>query len=364
MRNDGASPFVETSSVVNDRANHARAIDRAIVYGDWLRRAVAGSGRPHKEWLHFCLYGRTADALVNFSVVDDARADRDPDREFARTTLLFRDQRWRGAVTSFASHDCELRPGEVGLRMGSHSLHYRDGVYALTAGLPDGSAHVDVTLRPTTMPSIVHNVQVGDGPPINWLVVPRLVAEGRVRIDDRVHDVSGTLAYHDHNWGHFGWGRDFAWEWGYGLPDDPANPWTIVFVRLSDRAHTRALMQGVFLWKGHREQRVFRDHDLRVSHRGLRRAREICKIPPVMALIHPQLATDIPSQLGFRGEAEGDAIDGTFECGDVAQVVIPNDDDFGVTVINEVSGRLAVEGRIHGEDMELNGRAIFEFLGA
>jgi hypothetical protein len=214
------------------------------------------------------------------------------------------------------------------------------------------------------MPSIVHNVQVGDGPSINWLVVPRLIAEGRIRVDDRWHDVSGSLAYHDHNWGYFGWGRDFAWEWGYGLPDDPRNPWSLVFVRLSNRSHTKAIMQGAFLWKGHREQRVFRDRDLAVTHEGLHRASRICKVPGIMALIHPQLATDVPTRLRFAGFAEGDMIDGVFETQDLAQVIIPNDRNLGVTVINEVSGRLSVRGELAGEPMEINGRAIFELLGA
>jgi hypothetical protein len=206
-------------------------------------------------------------------------------------------------------------------------------------------------------------VQYGEGPPINWLVVPRLVASGRVQVGENVHDLDGALAYHDHNWGHFGWGCDFAWEWGYGLPDDRANPWSMVFVRLSNRAHTRAMMQGVFLWRGHREQRVFRDHELNVRHHGLLRSAHIRKVPPIMGLIYPDLATDIPAVISFDGDGDGDVVHGRFTTGEVAQVVLPNDRDLGVTVINEVSGRLTMKGRVRGEDLEIDGRAVFEFLG-
>jgi hypothetical protein len=191
-----------------------------------------------------------------------------------------------------------------------------------------------------------------------------LVADGAITIGGHRHAVEGALAYHDHNWGHFGWGRDFAWEWGYGLPADPANPWSLVFVRLSDRAHTQAMMQGAFLWKGTREQRVFRDGDLTVTHHDLLRTTRLCKVPAIMSLVHPQLATDVPRELAFHGTADGDAIEARFRGEEVAQVIVPNDRDFGVTVINEVSGHLTVRARVRGETVAIDGRAVFEFLGA
>jgi transposase len=348
------------------------AIDWSIRNGDWLRRAPGRFGGPgqHKEWLHFCVYGERVDVLINFSVVDEVR-DGVPRpssqryEEHARLTLLVREREWLGEVQSFLPDEVAVRGGDIDLVFGRSSVRFERGRYRLDARSRDGNVHAEVELTPVTMPSIVHNVQYGSGPPINWLVVPRLVASGLIRIGANTHDLDGALAYHDHNWGHFGWGCDFAWEWGYGLPDDPANPWSLVFVRLSDRALTRTMMQGVFLWCGPREQRVFRDRELTVGHRGLRRAPTICKLPPIMGMIHPDLATDVPIELTFDGEGDGDGdfVRGRFTTGEVAQVVLPNDRDLGVTVINEVSGELAVEGRVRGEEVRIDGRAVFEFLG-
>lgn len=343
-----------------------RAVTRAIEHSDWLRRSPArvGGRGGHKEWLHFCIYAGEIDVLVNFSVLDDLRPDA-ARAELARTTLLVRSgSAWSGEVQSHAATEVELVPGCVDARLGRNGVRFADDVYTLTARGHDVPLAVDVTLRPVTMPSIVNNVQVGDGPPINWLVVPRLVADGEITVAGKRHAVRGALAYHDHNWGHFGWGRDFAWEWGYGLPADAANPWSLVFVRLSDRAHTQAMMQGVFLWNGMREQRVFRDDDLDVRHDGLLRATRLCKVPAIMSLVHPELATDVPGELLFDGAVDGDTIRGRFRGEEVAQVVVPNDRDFGVTVINEVSGHLDVTASIRGEQVTIAGRAIFEFLGA
>lgn len=345
-------------------AGVGRAIAHAIERADWLRRSPARLGGPggHKEWLHFCVYADGVDVLVNFSFVDDVRAG--AWRQDGRLTMLVRERTWHGAVERFAAHDVVARGGGIDVRLGANHVRFADGAYHVVAAFGGGACAVDLRLEPVAMPSIVNNVKVGDGAPINWLVVPRLVADGVVLLGERRYEVRGALAYHDHNWGHFGWGRDFAWEWGYGLPDDRTQPWSLVFVRLSNRAHTRAMMQGAFFWKDHRERRVFRDRDLEIEHEGLLRARRLCKIPGPMALVHPETSTGIPERLVFKGVADGDRIDGSFTCEDVAQVIIPNDRDLGVTVINEVGGRLAVHGRIAGDEVHIDGRAIFEFLGA
>ena len=62
-------------------------------------------------------------------------------------------------------------------------------------------------------------------------------------------------------------------------------------------------------------------------------------------------------------ELDGKRIDLIFESEDVAEVIIPNDDDLGVTIIHEVAGRVSVEGRVSGELVAFSSPSIFEFLG-
>jgi hypothetical protein len=45
-------------------------------------------------------------------------------------------------------------------------------------------------------------------------------------------------------------------------------------------------------------------------------------------------------------------------------ILVPNDDDLGLTAISEVSGELSYSGLVGGERMEGRIRAMFEFLGA
>jgi hypothetical protein len=222
---------------------------------------------------------------------------------------------------------------------------------------------LDLTLEPLTLPTQANNLQVDNCPPIQWLVVPRLRANGWVSVAGRKYRLRDATAYHDHNWGSFRWGKNFAWEWGYAAPDTAHNPWTLVFVRLLDRAHLTDLMQAFFLWKGAQQIRVFRGRELTVWHEGLLRPSRVFKLPRVMALACPANVTDVPRRLEARARRGRDGLDVSFETRDVAQVIIPNDEDTGVTIIHEVAGDVTVSGRVDGETLSISGPSIFEFLG-
>lgn len=348
------------------------AVRAALSRGDRVRRLPRPGDDPggHKEWFHFCIYGDGFDLLVNYSLVDELHGvspDQEPGAhrfEAARLTMLAREERWVGDVDRYPADSVYAPAGSPEVRLGDNRMRWGGGVYHLRAALRDEPVAVDAVLRPVTMPSIVHNVAVRDGPPINWLVIPRLLASGTLTIDGRVHRFQDVPAYHDHNWGRFRWGRDFAWEWGFGLPREVTNPWSFVFVRLSDRAHTRVMMQGVFLWRGAREQRVLRGSEIVVTRHGQLRQDRIEKTPRAMGLLVPGTAIDVPKQLRIEADTGDTRLEAVFDSEEAAQVIIPNDDDLGVTIINEVAGQLRVRGTVRGEDFQISCPTIFEFLGA
>jgi hypothetical protein len=334
---------------------------RAAAASDWLRRGPVGAHAParHKEWLHFCVFAPGLDLLVNFSVVDEADA---PPVEVGRLTLLVRTgDRWEGEVLTYPADQLDARRGEVGLRLGPHAVWLEDGAYRMT--VRSARLQLDLRLTPLALPSIVNNVATGDGPPIHWLVLPRNLASGRLRWDGVEHTLRQTPAYHDHNWGHFRWGADFAWEWGYALPQDPEDPWSLVFVRLSDRAHSRTRMQGLFVWDGTREARVLRGPQLTVTHTGLLRPSQVTKVPPVMGLLFPELSTGVPASLHVHAEDRGDVIELEFTPSAVAQVIVPADHHLGATIIQELSGEVRVTGRVRGRELRFVSPSVFELLG-
>ena len=96
---------------------------------------------------------------------------------------------------------------------------------------------------------------------------------------------------------------------------------------------------------------------------GFLRPKRVLKIPRVMALLSPGAATDVPSWVEMRAQGDGDRLVYRFEAEDLAQVVIPSDTELDVTIINEVTGRSSLEGRLRGEKLSVEGRAVCEFLG-
>ena len=88
-------------------------------------------------------------------------------------------------------------------------------------------------------PFVVNNQPIGEGR-MCWLFVPRLRADGWLRIDGQEHRFESELAYHDHNWGRFSWGDDFGWTWGTILPARAGGP-VVAGVPANDRPATVAL---------------------------------------------------------------------------------------------------------------------------
>ncbi len=333
----------------------------------YLRRSkFSFQGVPgHKEWLHFCVHGPEVDLLANFSLVDDVRPSATRGREFARIVCLAREANasWVGDLDEYTAQEITVKAARLSMEFGDNHASFRDGGFDLRVRMNRLDFELDLRLEPASLPTLANNIFVDDCPPIHWIVLPRLLATGTVRIGDRLHQLANATAYHDHNWGSFRWGKNFAWEWGYAAPDRADNPWTLVFVRLCDRPHLADLMRVMVLWRGGEQLRLFHSHEIEVWHEGLLRARRVVKLPRVMGLVSPGDATDVPKRFVARARRGEDHLELEFVTSDLAQVIIPNDDDLGVTIINEVAGQVCVTGKVAGERVEVSGSSIFEFLG-
>lgn len=333
---------------------------------DYFRRspARAGGARGHKEWFHFCVQQPGLDALVNFNVSDEVDTSRSPAGERAHVVALVHDgNRWLGGVDRHWESDFDIAGGEVHARMGRNRMSLSGGAFRVTANLRQQPLEIDLALEPEAFPLLSNNIRLSADQGLNWVVVPRLRASGVVRASGVEHRVRDALSYHDHNWGRFAWGADFAWEWGYGAPADAACPWSLIFVRLSNRTMTSTRTQALTLWRGRDMVRSFRGRELRASTGGVFSSTPIYKVPSVMALLAPGSATEVPARLTLTADADGDTLTVELIARSVAQIIVPNDRTAGVTTINEVAASLHVFGRVFDEAIDYEGRGMFEVLG-
>jgi hypothetical protein len=341
------------------------AITRAIAAMDYTRRSPpsVGGRAQHKEWQHFVILAPDIDLLVNFSCCDEIRRGANPRTEQPRLVFLARTNAWDGDVEQFASEDVSIAGGRIFFRLDQNHLEFRDGVFSISAALRTRPIAIEAELRPLTLPVFVPSTPMLEGPPLHWLVVPRLEVHGVLTVAGRPFVLDGAPAYHDHNWGHFLWGHDLSWEWGFVLPDDAAVPWCLTFVRLTDRARTTALEHKLLLWRGAHLCRSFREGEVHAETSvSPLRLRRVFKAPRTMALVAPETATDVPQDYEMRAAVGDDWL--TCQCApyDAVQVLIPSETDLGVTIFNEVSARSVVRGQIGGEDVSFAGRSILEFI--
>lgn len=337
-------------------------IARTLAATDHFRRAPAPGGPPDfKEWQHFLVRAPGLELLVNISIQSDLRRTEAP--EIARLIVLARTDRWRGGIDTHGPRDFSAPAGGLAARLGPSALDYHDGAYHLQFAQRAAEIRGHLTLRPRTTPAVSHNIRLAPGRHLSWLMVPRLAADGVVEVAGRRFDLVDAPAYHDHNWGHFRWGDDFAWEWGSGLPDDPSSPWSLIFVRMADRARARAHSQGLFLWRAADHHRFFRDRDLQVAARGAADLRGVFKLPPALAVLHPGDLADVPRRLEVECAADGDNLHMSFEPSEVAQLLIPDERRSDrLVILNEACGRLHLRGEVRGEPIAMEGHGVFEFI--
>jgi hypothetical protein len=324
---------------------------------------LPGSGSGwRKEWIHFCVLGDELDAIFNLSLSGhpEPGAPLGPPR--ARILVLLYADGWSGGIEPVEPNDVHIRPGSVDVRMGTFSVAF-DGVeYLLEGSLPRKGIEFSLRLLPRTAPLDMRSgAAIGEGR-ISWFVIPRLLASGTVRSGSKSFRLRNVPAYHDHNWGNWLWGHDFAWEWGFALPEDPAVPWAVVFDRTTNRPRTRSHEAMIAVWRGDTLWRLFSQDEVMVRRYGFVQPAGLSKFPEAMGLVAPELTTEIPEALEVRAERGGDSLNLVFRGNDPAQIVIPNETDLGVTIINEVPGPVEVTGTLKGERVEMTGRGVFEFL--
>jgi hypothetical protein len=338
-------------------------IEEVLHRTDFLRCSPRSLGErgPYKEWHHFVVHSSPLRLIVNFSLTDPLTPQ---DVETVpRVIALVRLGDYSGTVERFDPKDCEVRTGRVAARLGPCSFTLVEGAYELAVELPAIRLRAQLRLVPASSPFVVNNQPLAPGSRLSWLFVPRLEAHGDVWIGDTHVSLAGATAYHDHNWGRFRWGDDFGWVWGSGLPERSTDPWTIVFMCMTDRFRRRANRQGLYVWHGRDPVAMWRDGAVTIEHEGLLRRPPALTLPAVMRVLRPGSASDLPAALTIRGRQDGDELQLRFEPDDYVRIVVPDEhDDLGVVVLNEVSGRVRTAGAIGGRVLDLEGSGVFEFL--
>jgi hypothetical protein len=333
----------------------------ALAASDFLRAPVLASARPQgfKEWHHFVVHGRGHHFLINFSLTNEAS---DGLRLAPRVIVIAHDERWSGAIERFADSDLNVSANLGDLTIGGNRMVVRPDGYRVVIDMPGPGIHGELDFTSTSRPFVVNNQPVGDGR-MCWLFVPRLRAHGWLRIGGKEHRVENDLAYHDHNWGRFRWGDDFGWTWGTILPQHPDDPWSMVFLQMTDRNRLRCLSQALYVWHHDEPAVIFRHAALTMRSSGTLGRGADCTLPPPMRLVLDGDVPGVPELVQVSASRAGDSVHAEFRPQSYARLAQPSELHLDrSTVLCETSGTVHVTGTVKGENVDFVGDGVFEFL--
>jgi len=335
----------------------------ALARSDFIRTPVLATARPDgfKEWYHFVVHHPGGRILINFSLNSEVSSD-GRRRLTPRVIVIAHDQRWTGAIERFYDSELDVSADLGTLAIGGNHMIVRPDGYQVLIDLPGHDIHGELQLASMSRPFVVNNQPVGDGR-MCWLFVPRMRADGWLRIGGQEVRLESAVAYHDHNWGRFRWGGDFGWTWGTILPPSPDVPWSLVFLRMTDRRRLHCLSQALYVWRHDEPAAIFRHAAVQVSSSGrLGRAAD-CTLPPPMRLVLGGDVSDIPESLQIVATRAGDAVHAEFRPQSYARLAQPSEVRLDRSVVLcESNGTARVTGSIDGEDIDFVGAGVFELL--
>jgi hypothetical protein len=334
-----------------------------LATSDFLRAPVLAAAEPEgfKEWHHFVIHGADRRLLINFSLTSEPCRNGQL-RLTPRVIVIDHEKRWTGAIERFDDSELKVSADLGDLTIGGNRMTVRPDGYHVVIDLPGQDIQGELNFTSSSRPFVVNNQPVGAGR-MCWLFVPRLRADGWLRIGGHEHLVEDELAYHDHNWGRFWWGDDFGWTWGTILSQQPENPWSLVFLRMTDRRRLRCLSQAMYVWHHDEPAAIFRHAAVQMRSRGLLGRAADCTLPAPMRLLLDGEVSDVPERVEVSATRAGDAVHAEFRPQSYARLAQPSEVCLDrSTVLCETSGTAHVSGSINGERMDFVGTGVFEFL--
>lgn len=316
-----------------------------------------------KDWYHFVLWqpGHGWRVLANISLNGGG------ERAALQFTLVVHVP-GHGPVMHGASRSGPWRAGMVqaeplSIRSTEVELELRDQVWHLQLQPQRLDLALQLHARADSTALLVTEASPFGSGHIGWGLVPRLLAEGEVRACGQQAAIAGDwFCYQDHNFGRFGWGDDFGWEWlvAHAVASD-GRAFTVVIDLRTDRTHRRAGLPYVFIIAGSELRKVFLGPAMTLQWTWSDRAVLPPRLPGTMATLLADRTERIPVALGVRGADERDQMHLQLAFDAHLQVAVPDAVQPSHTRISELSGAATLSMRLDGSMVLAHGTGYAEY---
>jgi hypothetical protein len=319
----------------------------------------------YKEWWHLNIIDehQGLDLIVNLSLNGDIHSA-GQGRAYRILIAHEHDFGWTSDLSQ--REGIAVSAGDEALELDLEGISFVPDGQALKLSIDQDSAqriYGELEFLPQADPMMIwKNTTLGDGR-INWFLVPDLLASGHITIEGRTYVLDNARSYHDHNWGHWLWGDNFGWEWGFAaaISQTSSGPLSFVYDRTSDKGGMATVEHSIGIWKGAELACFFSRRDIRLTRIGAF-DRAVQRIPGISHIVDDARVVGIPKEIRIRAESGADWIDAIYRPQDVLQIAIPSELGRGLTELNETMGDLLLMGQIGSETISAHGRACFEFV--
>lgn len=326
-------------------------LDRCRRPGFGARPPLAGPNA--KEWHHIVVHTDELHLLINLSESET------PHGSVARTIVMAHTDRWHNSVITADHHDVAISTSRLDARYGSSTHFWFDGDrYHVRVHDPRSHDSIEIELTPVTSASMLTGVTLSPTEKLSWFFAPRLLATGTAFVGGKRFELRQAVAYHDHNWGRFDWGGDYAWEWISVVHAE----WSVTASRLLNLARTRVTSQFLQLENG-TDRITFRDAEIQVVSHGRKRRADVPVVPGALRLITPSLLEDIPERMHWQARRGANQLDLELTPESIVRLVIPSEravDD--VVVLAEAVGAGTLDATLNGVPVQGRGHTIVELL--
>jgi hypothetical protein len=348
------------------------ALSTLIQHLDALEFPAPGSPAlpDYKEWLHFNILDVPHDlyAIVNIALTGDIYNEAQGSA-FIGLMVYHQETDWVGNVDWYPMSQVKPIKGQVDVSMGQHSLCYKDRRFWIQAALQDGSLEMSLALSPKTMLIPMRNdIPFGRGW-LDWIILPRLSAQGSITFKNKTHSIRGALAYHDHNRGYWQWDDTVGWDWGFAIQpsrpednDSGSDALTVVFNRSTDRYRHSPGDRSVLVWRGQRFLKLFLKDDISFSYRGEFKPGDIYRVPRVMDLLSSGDSSSLPGTVLVQASNGPNHLEIAFCVESASQILIPQEAGGTNTAINELLGTCKINGRLEGKQFSFSCRTFMEYV--
>ena len=276
--------------------------------------------------------------------------------------MIAHDDKWTGAIERFDEHALDVSADLGELTIGGNRMTVLPDGYRVAIDLPDKDIRGELHFTSASRPFVVNNQPVGDGR-MSWLFVPRLRAHGWLRIGRPGAPHRERPRLSRPQLGSVLVGRRLRLDMGHPVAQGTHDPWSMVFLQMTDRSRLRCLSQALYVWHHDEPAAIFRHAAVQTRSDGLLDRAADCTLPPPMRLLLDGEVPGVPERVEITATRAGDTVHAEFRSQSYARLAQPSEVCLDrSTVLCETSGTARASGTINGEDVDFVGTGVFEFL--